>query len=46
MEYLEYLVTPEELKMHPDKIKAIIEYPMPTTQKEILVFQELAGYYR
>jgi hypothetical protein len=45
-EYLGHLVTPEGLKMHPDKIKAILEYPTPTTQKEILAFQGLAGYYR
>ena len=44
-EYLEYLVILEGLKMHPDKIKAIIKYPTLTTQKEILAFQELAGYY-
>jgi hypothetical protein len=45
-EFLGHLITPEGLQMHPDKIKAILEYPRPTNQKEILAFQGLAGYYR
>ena len=45
-EYLEHLIISEELKMHSDKIKAILKYSMSTTSKKILVFQELAEYYR
>ena len=45
-EYLEYLIISEELKMHSDKIKAILKYSTSTTQKEILAFQRLAEYYR
>ena len=45
-EYLEHLITSEELKMHSDKIKAILKYSTSTTSKKILAFQELAEYYR
>ena len=44
--YLGHVITPEGVKPNPDKIKAVMNYPLPKTQKEIKGFLGLLGYYR
>lgn len=44
--YLGHVVTPDGVKPNPDKIKAILKYPIPKTQKEIKSFLGLLGFYR
>ena len=36
----------EGLKMNPEKIWAVMEFPIFTNTTEILAFQRLAGYYQ
>ena len=44
--YLGHIITPEGVKPNPDKIKAVLKYPIPKTPKEIKAFLGLVGYYR
>lgn len=44
--YLGHIITPEGVKPNPDKISAILNYPVPKTTKEIKGFLGLLGYYR
>lgn len=44
--YLGHIVTSDGIKPNPDKIAAIRQFPIPTTQKEIKSFLGLIGYYR
>uniref|UniRef100_A0A0A9YJ44 RNA-directed DNA polymerase n=1 Tax=Lygus hesperus TaxID=30085 RepID=A0A0A9YJ44_LYGHE len=44
--YLGHVITPNGVKPNPEKIKAIQNYPIPTTSKEIKSFLGLLGYYR
>lgn len=44
--YLGHIVTPEGVKPNPDKVKAIKNYPIPKTTKQIKGFLGLLGYYR
>lgn len=44
--YLGHLVTQNGVKPNPDKIKAIKNYPIPSTTKQIKGFLGLLGYYR
>lgn len=44
--FLGHLVTSQGVKPNPDKIKAIQDFPIPRTQKEIKSFLGLLGYYR
>lgn len=44
--YLGHVITPEGVKPNPDKIKAIMNYPIPSTTTEIKSFLGLLGYYR
>ncbi|EFA12120.1 Retrovirus-related Pol polyprotein from transposon 17.6-like Protein [Tribolium castaneum] len=44
--YLGHIITPEGVKPNPEKIKAVMKYPIPRTQKEIKSFLGLLGYYR
>jgi hypothetical protein len=46
VEYLGHICTPEGVKLDPRKIKAIEEYPVPQTVRDIRAFIGLAGYYR
>jgi hypothetical protein len=46
VDFLGYVITPEEIHMNPDKVKAIEEWPTPTTLKELQAFLGLANYYR
>lgn len=44
--YLGHVITPEGVKPNPDKISAILKYPIPKTTKQIKGFLGLLGYYR
>ena len=44
--FLGHVVSPDGIKPNPDKIRAVKEYPLPKTAKEIKQFIGLAGYYR
>ena len=44
--FLGHIIRPGEVAMEPDKIKAIQEWPMPTSVKEIQAFIGKANYYR
>jgi hypothetical protein len=35
-----------EIKMNPEKIKAVMKYPRPTTVRKIKQFLDLTSYYR
>lgn len=44
--FLGHIVTTEGVKPNPDKVKAIREFPIPRSRKEIKSFLGLLGYYR
>lgn len=44
--YLGHVVTAEGVKPNPDKIQAILKYPIPSTVREIKSFLGLLSYYR
>lgn len=44
--YLGHVITPNGIKPNPDKIKAILDFPIPRTPKELKSFLGLLGYYR
>lgn len=44
--YLGHLITETGVKPNPDKVKAVADYPIPSSPKEIKAFLGLAGYYR
>jgi hypothetical protein len=46
IEYLRHIVDNDGIKPNPSLIKAIEEFPRPTTLKELQSFLGLAGYYR
>jgi transposase InsO family protein len=46
VDFLGYVITPEEIHMDPKKVDAINEWPVPTTLKEVQAFLGLANYYR
>jgi hypothetical protein len=46
VEYLGHICTPQGIRPDPKKIKAIEEYPVPKTVRDIRAFIGLAGYYR
>jgi len=45
-EFLGHVITQEGIKPNPDKITKILEWKLPSTQKEIKQFLGLSGYYR
>jgi hypothetical protein len=44
--FLGHIVTTEGIRMDPEKIKAILEWPTPKTVTEVQAFHGLANYYR
>ena len=36
----------EEVQPEPGKVRAVQEYPTPTTKKDVQAFMGLVGYYR
>jgi hypothetical protein len=46
VEYLGHICTPLGIRPDPRKIRAIEEYPVPKTIRDIRAFIGLAGYYR
>lgn len=44
--FLGHIVTPNGVKPNPNKIKAIKDFPLPRTEKQIKSFLGLLGYYR
>lgn len=46
VEFLGHVVTPEGVKPNPSKLKAVEQYPLPQTTKQIKSFLGLIGYYR
>lgn len=44
--YLGHVITRDGIMPNPDKIKAILKFPIPKTTKEIKSFLGLTGYYR
>lgn len=44
--FLGHVITPNGIKPNPQKGKAVQEYPLPKTLKEIRSFLGLVGYYR
>jgi hypothetical protein len=46
VEYLGHICTPSGIRPDPRRIRAIEEYPVPRTVRDIRAFIGLAGYYR
>lgn len=46
LKYLGYTVSVDGLRVDPDKIKAIVDIPVPRSQKEIRQFTGMASWYR
>jgi len=46
LKYLGYTVSFDGLRVDPDKIKAIVDIPVPRSQKEVRQFTGMASWYR
>ena len=46
IEYLGHVIRPGQVLMDPKKIQAVVEWPVPTSVKEVQSFLGLANYYR
>uniref|UniRef100_A0A2S2NNZ3 RNA-directed DNA polymerase n=1 Tax=Schizaphis graminum TaxID=13262 RepID=A0A2S2NNZ3_SCHGA len=44
--YLGHVITDQGVKPNPQKIKCVIEFPIPTDEKKVKSFLGLSGYYR
>ena len=44
--FLGHVVSKDDIQVDPQKIKAVIDWPRPTTVTEVRSFLGLAGYYR
>lgn len=46
VEYLGYLITSDGVRINPEKISPIMDYPVPRTTKDVKRFLGLCGWYR
>ncbi|KAH9292728.1 hypothetical protein KI387_042085, partial [Taxus chinensis] len=46
IQYLGHIISGEGIAVDPSKIRAIMDWPAPTTVTEVRSFMGLAGYYR
>lgn len=46
LKYLGYVVSADGLRVDPEKIQAIVDIPVPRTQKEVRQFTGMASWYR
>nr|GEY01616.1 putative reverse transcriptase [Tanacetum cinerariifolium] len=46
IEYLGHVVTRDEVEADPSKVKAMLEWPVPKSIRELRSFLRLTGYYR
>src|ERR1700680_4218360 len=46
IKFLGHLVSEDRIRVNPEKIKAIIDWPRPTSVKNIRSFLGISGYYR
>jgi hypothetical protein len=46
VQYLGHIISRDGLSPSPDKIRALRDYPRPTTVKEVRSFLGLASFYR
>lgn len=46
LKYLGYVVDERGLRTDPDKVQAIVDFPTPSTRKEVKMFLGTASYYR
>ena len=44
-QYLEVVIGPDEIKMGEEKMREVLDWPMPKGVKNIQKFLELANYY-
>jgi len=46
MQYLGFILTEDGISTSPDKVKAVRQYPTPTSVKDVRVYLGLASLYR
>jgi hypothetical protein len=46
IKFLGHLVSAEGIRVNPEKVKAIVDWPTPKTVKDVRAFLGISGYYR
>ena len=46
VDFLEVVVWPEEIKIEKEKVKAVLDWPIPKLVQDVQKFLELVNYYR
>jgi hypothetical protein len=46
VKFLKYILTTTDVKINPEKIKIVLDWPTPTTIKKIQKFIKFANFYR
>lgn len=44
--FIGFIIQPGVLKVHPEKIKAVVEWPIPSNRKELLRFLVFANFFQ